>query len=1328
MNHHVESEGRSTGSSSNQGTNVTPPTSAFEFSFPPVHQTPDRRRQAPPSSIPNFPNSHEPRNPPPTIPFSPSPTQSPMVSSPFRSPDPPIAESSTRPGFSLPVSQPFGTPSAGSGVSSPWHALAATSGAPTPSLESGPMGRSSPHLGYPFERLNIGGSWSGANLWGDGAQDRRGSADSSGMSGGLGSSPGKGSSELSSPPPVNLPPPGPVRGLSAETLLRYKAMSTSASGSLNTPMTKAASQGGIAELSASSYKASSNDSATPPPPLPPALARRRGSLPKASLGAPSLSLPPSRPGKSPSPLASNSTNSSPGTGTGTSGKRLQPITAKSLIPLIASPSTLILDVRPPSSFHDSHIPTSHSLPIPSTLLRRPAFNIEKLAGMLQPKSSEAVLRWREKGDIVLLDADSGSVGQGSVLDGLSSKFEREGYAGHLWYVKGGHSALTQGDVQMTAQGDEERPVSGTTLNKGLLAGQLGTLAFKQESTGASSNERRPPPAGVSPTPGFSLQSNPFNLAMPSTQTSAATERPGSRSGHKLTLSGMPSPKKAKFQPANPFFDNIRQNLELLHGGITERIPLNLPEQVMSRVEDLPDFLKDLATMPEKESMDQLAKQFYDLELNEQKRLQAVMKWHSQGSGGLLSDQAGKETTIQEDYFPFSITAGVERGTKNRYKNIWPYDFSRVRLEQPPDCDSDYINASYVHPRGTSRRYIATQGPLDATYQDFWTLVWEQGVRVIVMITKQYEGGLIKCGNYWESTTYGNLQLQMVSQSGGEDHGYQQPTTGFDFGPAAVTPRSSSFPTGKEKNIKRVFKLTNLDQPTEPSRTVIQVQCIGWPDFDVPETPETLYNLIKDVDAAVDESDCTGPAHGSERPPVLVHCSAGVGRTGSFIVIDAILDALRREIRHGSDVAASPTDADQVTAGNSLSPTSSAIHIPNKSADPGKAVSFLSPPSGGASIADDIQQELFTTSPNPISSSSTSPAPQSSRPLTAAALAENNADQVKAGETDTEMDVDETPSDLPPERFFKHRGSISTDISSETGVDTRRPSLASTKHSSDFLPLEARLARTAAASDTEHNAPMPIIRSGTKPRAPSPISEMEHPVASVLEGMRVQRMSLVQTLRQYLFVHRAIIHNYLHILDEEKSNSASGATSRSRSRSRSKSLSNGLSGTSLDTTKSNSTIGSTGTVGTAATDDEAHMKRRASPTELEVEKPHPELASSPLIRHLDDSSMGSGTSLTKRPSFKKMRPAIDSLATPSSAGSGNSANSANSANSLSSNSNSISSAGSDNNTSALLTSPQKKGRLRSRSKLAMDDKAAKTFELALPSDTSAHPNVNNNEKP
>jgi protein tyrosine phosphatase len=202
-------------------------------------------------------------------------------------------------------------------------------------------------------------------------------------------------------------------------------------------------------------------------------------------------------------------------------------------------------------------------------------------------------------------------------------------------------------------------------------------------------------------------------------------------------------------------------MELSHGGITDRIPLGLPEEIKSRASELPSFLAPLASMSDKDASDVLARQFYQVELGEQKRLQAVMDWHTQDSGAMTSEKqahqdrgqrsadreevqrlaswgaaqlAGRLSPDEADgaeYYPFSITAGVERGTKNRYKNIWPYDFSRVRLGSPED-DSDYINASYIQPRGTSRRYIATQGPMDATYRDFWTLVWEQGVQVIAM--------------------------------------------------------------------------------------------------------------------------------------------------------------------------------------------------------------------------------------------------------------------------------------------------------------------------------------------------------------------------------------------------------------------------------------------------------------------------------------------------------------------------------------------------------------------------------------------------------------------
>ncbi|KAG8864412.1 hypothetical protein FRB97_005054, partial [Tulasnella sp. 331] len=162
------------------------------------------------------------------------------------------------------------------------------------------------------------------------------------------------------------------------------------------------------------------------------------------------------------------------------------------------------------------------------------------------------------------------------------------------------------------------------------------------------------------------------------------------------------------------------------------------------------------------------------------------------------DEEKEGSSSSEEYFPFSITAGVEKGSKNRYRNIWPFDHARVRLHRHcSDDDSDYINASYIQPRGTQRQYIATQGPLPSTYNDFWTLIWEQNVRIVVMLTKRKEGNQTKCGLYWKDGTYGSLQLKLVKEEGGTDgeraeenypEGVDAPTGGFDF---AVTAESKA---------------------------------------------------------------------------------------------------------------------------------------------------------------------------------------------------------------------------------------------------------------------------------------------------------------------------------------------------------------------------------------------------------------------------------------------------------------------------------------------------------------------------------------------------------
>ena len=204
------------------------------------------------------------------------------------------------------------------------------------------------------------------------------------------------------------------------------------------------------------------------------------------------------------------------------------------------------------------------------------------------------------------------------------------------------------------------------------------------STGSNLQLRRSV-GGLPSTPETPLRRDPFS------PPTSDTERPGF-SPRPLSVRSLniPSPRHSNFQPANPFFDNIRQNLELSRGITAERVPLDLPPDIVERASELPEWMADLAILPAPQSAERLAEEFYQVELKEQRRLQAVMDWHTRDSGaawidqipgrnkasvdGLLEEAKSVNGSIMEDgSFPFSITAGVERGAKNR----WVYAGVRV---------------------------------------------------------------------------------------------------------------------------------------------------------------------------------------------------------------------------------------------------------------------------------------------------------------------------------------------------------------------------------------------------------------------------------------------------------------------------------------------------------------------------------------------------------------------------------------------------------------------------------------------------------------------------
>ncbi|XP_070686515.1 receptor-type tyrosine-protein phosphatase beta-like [Pempheris klunzingeri] len=199
----------------------------------------------------------------------------------------------------------------------------------------------------------------------------------------------------------------------------------------------------------------------------------------------------------------------------------------------------------------------------------------------------------------------------------------------------------------------------------------------------------------------------------------------------------------------------------------------------------------------------------------------------------------------------------ENRGKNRYNNILPYDSTRVKLSYVDDdpC-SDYINASYIPGNNFRREYVATQGPLPGTKDDFWKMVWEQNVHNIVMVTQCVEKGRVKCDHYWpfdqDPLYYGDLIVQMLSES--------------------VLPEWTI----------REFNICSEEQLSF-TRLVRQFHYTVWPDHGVPETTQSLIQFVRTVRDYVNRSPGSGPT--------VVHCSAGVGRTGTFIVLDRVLQQM-----------------------------------------------------------------------------------------------------------------------------------------------------------------------------------------------------------------------------------------------------------------------------------------------------------------------------------------------------------------------------------------------------------------------------------------------------
>ncbi|XP_067272158.1 receptor-type tyrosine-protein phosphatase C isoform X3 [Pseudorasbora parva] len=200
----------------------------------------------------------------------------------------------------------------------------------------------------------------------------------------------------------------------------------------------------------------------------------------------------------------------------------------------------------------------------------------------------------------------------------------------------------------------------------------------------------------------------------------------------------------------------------------------------------------------------------------------------------------------------------ENQSKNRYVDILPYDYNRVSLST--GGEREYINASFIEGYQEPKKYIAAQGPKDETIDDFWRMVWEQKSSIIVMVTRCEEGNKIKCAQYWpsldrETEIFEDFVVKIRSEEHCPDY------------------------------IIRYLVLANKREKAS-EREVTHIQFISWPDHGVPGDPSLLLKLRRRVNSF--KNFFSGP--------IVVHCSAGVGRTGTYIGIDAMIESLEAEGR------------------------------------------------------------------------------------------------------------------------------------------------------------------------------------------------------------------------------------------------------------------------------------------------------------------------------------------------------------------------------------------------------------------------------------------------
>ncbi|KJR84452.1 protein-tyrosine phosphatase [Sporothrix schenckii 1099-18] len=549
---------------------------------------------------------------------------------------------------------------------------------------------------------------------------------------------------------------------------------------------------------------------------------------------------------------------------------------------------LLLDVRVATYYATSRIHGALNMCIPTTLLKRATFTLQKMQLTFAKDEDQASFAaWRDAAYLVVYDNNSAEKRDAVAAMNMLRKFTNEGFKGQAFVLRGGFAAFEEAYPNWVDRDTPASPPSGRS-------------ALSLDSSGPRKLSIAPILGGV-------------------------------------MLPGVTS-------NTNPFFSNIRQNMDLADG--VGRIELTLPPG--TAIQALPAWLRTAADPADHGQ--RVSQKFLDIEVAEQARMKDAYGVIQQSMNG--ANRCAPQVQI----------SGVEKGVKNRYKDILPFDHSRVRLQGRAAGECDYVNASHLRASRSNKRYIATQAPLPATFSDFWSMIWDEDVRVIVMLTAETEGGQVKCHPYWKNSEYGQLTLRLLSEKKVslevDKHRPNATASNSDVPLAESGRRRAQTLISAESNDGgagssgsffgqanaassneapfvhvRKFALSHRGHAFSPMREVTQLHYPSWPDFGTPAKPSHLLALVElananqhavsspvDIPQGMTKSTSMsavqaaaggrvsgmnkidsllspwhdGPETNPAPRPMLVHCSAGCGRTGAFCTVDSVIDMLKRQ--------------------------------------------------------------------------------------------------------------------------------------------------------------------------------------------------------------------------------------------------------------------------------------------------------------------------------------------------------------------------------------------------------------------------------------------------